>query len=161
MNDRLASMRRCHPDSIKASRIAGSLFWAVLIALSVAYIFFAPIKGWTVLPGWIGLGLFILALIWFTWIEPVLSYRMFGFKVTEEELELRSGWLWLSDTIVPMTRVQHVELERGPLLRRFGLAEVKVVTAAKTHVIKALESNEAEELKKQIGELAKVVDHDE
>lgn len=161
MNDRLTSMRRCHPDSIKASRISGFLFSAGLIVLSVAYLIYGASKDWTLIPGWISLGLFIFALIWYTWVVPVLSYKTFGFKVSEEELEIRSGWIWLSDTIVPMTRVQHVELERGPLLRQYGLAEVKVVTAAKTHVIMALESDEAERLKQQIGELAKVVDHDE
>ncbi|MGM1049331.1 MAG: PH domain-containing protein [Bacillota bacterium] len=161
MNDRLASMHRCHPDSIKAERIAGFLFNAVLIAISIAYIIIASLKDWTLIPGWIAIGLFIFTLVWYTWVTPVLSYRTFGFKVSEEELELRSGWIWLTDTIVPMTRVQHVELERGPLLRKYGLAEVKVVTAAKTHVIMALESDEAERLKQQIGELAKVVEHDE
>lgn len=161
MNDRLASMRRCHPDSVKAARIAGFMFNAVFIAISIAYLIVAVFKDWTLLPGWIGLGIFIFTLVWYTWIGPGLIYRTFGFKVSEEELEIRSGWIWLTDIVVPMTRVQHVELERGPLLRRYGLAEVKVVTAAKTHVIMALESDEAEGLKLQIGEFAKVVEHDE
>lgn len=161
MNERLASMRRCHPDSVKASRIAGLAFNAVLLAIDIAYLIIATINDWTLIPGWTLLGLFIITLIWFTWLLPGLSFRTFGFKVSEEELEIRSGWIWLSDIIVPMTRVQHVELERGPLLRKYGLAEVKVVTAAKTHVIMALESDEAERLKQQIGELAKVVEHDE
>ncbi|WP_422660013.1 PH domain-containing protein [Paenibacillus sp. EC2-1] len=161
MNERLASMRRCHTDSVKASRFTGLAFSAILLAIDIAYIVIAAMNDWTLIPGWIGIGLFLVTLVWFTWILPELSYRTFGFKVSEEELEIRSGFIWLSDIVVPMTRVQHVELERGPLLRKYGLAEVKVVTAAKTHIIMALASDEAEQLKQQIGELAKVVEYDE
>lgn len=161
MNERLASMRQCHTDSVKASRFTGLAFSAILLAIDIAYIVIAIINDWTLIPGWIGIGLFLVTLVWFTWILPALSYRTFGFKVSEEELEIRSGFIWLSDIVVPMTRVQHVELERGPLLRKYGLAEVKVVTAAKTHIIMALASDEAEQLKQQIGELAKVVEYDE
>ncbi|NMO95125.1 PH domain-containing protein [Paenibacillus lemnae] len=161
MEERLRDMRRCHPDYVKVSRISGIIGGVTLMTAAAAYLLLAQSKGWTLIPGWAALALFIIAFIWFTCIEPGLTYRTFGFKVSPEQLELASGYIWLSDTVVPMTRVQHVELESGPLLRRYGLAEVKVVTAAKTHVIKALEKTEAEQLKFRIGELAKVVDHDE
>ena len=160
MDNRLDAMRRCHPDSVTISRITGFITDGVILLAAAAYLIMAAIFGWTLIPGWITIGLLILG-AWFTWAVPSFTYKQFGFKVSEEELELRSGWIWLSDTLVPMTRVQHVELERGPLLRKYGLAKVKVVTAATTHVIQALKLEEAEELKKQIGELAKVVDHDE
>lgn len=161
MNHRLRGMHQCHPDIIQVSRISSLIGNAVLIALAAVYLIVAAYKDWTFLPGWIALGLFALSLIWYTWFAPGLFYRTFGFKVSDEELELRSGWIWLNDTVIPMTRIQHVELESGPMLRKYGLAEVKVVTAAKTHVIKALKLEEAEKLKQQIGELAKVVEHDE
>ncbi len=160
MDHRMDTMRRCHPDSVTISRLTGFIMDGVILLASIAYLVMAGIFGWTQLPGWIAIGL-LVAGAWFTWSVPAFTYKQFGFRVSEEELELRSGWIWLSDTLVPMTRVQHVELERGPLLRKYGLAKVKVVTAATTHVIQALELEEAEALKKQIGELAKVVDHDE
>ena len=146
MDNRLDAMRRCHPDSVTISRITGFITDGVILLAAAAYLIIAAIFGWTLIPGWITIGLLVLG-AWFTWAVPSFTYKQFGFKVSEEELELRSGWIWLSDTLVPMTRVQHVELERGPLLRKYGLAKVKVVTAATTHVIQALKLEDAEELK--------------
>lgn len=160
MLNRLDNMRRCHPDYVKTSRIAGLIGEGVILLAALAYLIIASRVGWTLIPGWIVLGLWIPS-VWFTWYIPSFTYKHFGFKVTDEQLELRSGWIWLSDTLVPMTRIQHVELESGPLLRKYELAKIKVVTAATTHVIEALNLEEAEELKQRIGELAKVVDTDE
>ncbi|WP_237100240.1 PH domain-containing protein [Paenibacillus azoreducens] len=161
MNQRLDSMRRCHPDSVKVFRYSGFMTGLFLIGISILYLLIAKWKHWIFMPGWIAIGLSVLLLIWLTCFSPGISYRMFGFRVSEEELEIRSGWIWYTDIIVPMTRVQHVELERGPLLRKYNLAQVKVVTAATSHIIKALPLHEAEDLKRQIGDLAKVVEHDE
>ncbi|MUG67178.1 PH domain-containing protein [Paenibacillus campinasensis] len=160
MHHRLEHMNRCHPDYVTTSRIAGLIGEGVIMLAAVAYLIIASRIGWTLIPGWIVLGLSLPSL-WFTWYIPSFTYKHFGFMVTDEQLELRSGWLWLSDTLVPMTRIQHVELESGPLLRKYGLAKIKVVTAATTHVIEALKLEEAEALKKRIGELAKVVEYDE
>ena len=135
--------------------------YGVLLAISIGYLIVANLNNWTSIPGWIVLGLLLATWIWYCWYEPVFAYNHFGFIMNEEDLEIRSGWLWLKDTVVPMTRIQHVELERGPLLRKYNLAKIKVVTAATSHEVTVLELSEAESLKKRIGELAKVVDHDE
>ena len=42
---------------------------------------------------------------------------------------MRRGVFWRSETLVPRSRVQHIDLNRGPLDRRFGLATLKVYTA--------------------------------
>jgi hypothetical protein len=60
-----------------------------------------------------------------------------------------------------MVRVQHVELESGPLMRKYDLASVSIVTAATTHRISGLKQPEAQQLKRRIGILAKVDDQDE
>ena len=161
MNERTEPMQRCHPDSVRASRIAGCITNLILIGIAVLYLFLANWKDWTLIPGWIGIGIFSLTFIWYSWVSPELSYRRFAYQVREEELEVHSGWLVRTETLVPMTRVQHVELERGPLLRRYNLAQVKIVTAATSHLIHALKLEEAQQLKEQIGQLARVVEHEE
>ena len=42
---------------------------------------------------------------------------------------VRRGRIWQWDTRVPMGRVQHIDLKRGPLERAFGLASLVVHTA--------------------------------
>lgn len=44
-------------------------------------------------------------------------------------LRIRRGVAWRSETLVPRSRVQHTDLNRGPLDRRLGLATLKVYTA--------------------------------
>jgi Bacterial membrane flanked domain. len=55
-----------------------------------------------------------------------------------------------------MVRVQHVDLEQGPILKKYRLATVRVHTAATPHAIPALEGEEADRLRSTIAQLAKV-----
>ncbi|WP_236417609.1 PH domain-containing protein [Paenibacillus sp. JJ-223] len=153
--------RRLHPKAKQATALTALMVNGLLILLAVGYLIVAWFRDWVEWPGWLGTGVFMISLIWYTWILPGLRYRHFSFRVADDEVEIHSGWLWHTDTIVPMTRVQQVELESGPLLRKYGLAKVSIVTAAATLHIAGLERAEAEQLKRNIGHLAKVEDHDE
>jgi hypothetical protein len=44
-------------------------------------------------------------------------------------LRVRRGWLWRTELLVPRSRVQHLDIERGPIERRFNLATLVVHTA--------------------------------
>ena len=44
-------------------------------------------------------------------------------------LHVRHGVFWRSEVLVPRSRVQHLDIERGPLERHFGLATLVVHTA--------------------------------
>lgn len=59
-----------------------------------------------------------------------------------------------------MIRVQHVDTNQGPILKKYGLATVEISTAATIHKIPALELAEAEELRYYIGKLTRVADED-
>ena len=47
-------------------------------------------------------------------------------------LQVVRGWLFHTDTIVPLVRVQHIDVTRGPLDKLFGTATLVVHTAG-TH----------------------------
>ncbi|MBB6066212.1 PH domain-containing protein [Pseudoxanthomonas broegbernensis] len=59
----------------------------------------------------------------------VVRHRRIGWKLDEDGFATRRGGLWRSETLVPVSRVQHLDLERGPLERRLGLATLVVHTA--------------------------------
>lgn len=60
----------------------------------------------------------------------VLRHRRIGWKLDDDgSLATRRGGVWRTDTLVPVSRVQHLDLERGPLERRLGLATLVVHTA--------------------------------
>ena len=59
----------------------------------------------------------------------ILRHRRIGWKLDGDGFATRRGGLWRSETLVPVSRVQHLDLERGPLERRLGLATLVVHTA--------------------------------
>lgn len=152
---------RRHPDAVKLSRISGAIFNGTGIILSLLYLLIAKIFGFTYIPGWIALAVFCMLFILFTWLLPTLSYRRFAYEVFEQEIEIQSGIFFIHNVLVPMIRVQHVEMESGPFMRKYGLAAVTVVTAASRHKISGLKSEDARRLQSQIAILARVKDDDD
>jgi len=56
-------------------------------------------------------------------------YRLIFWRLDNQALGVRRGYLWHSESRVPVSRVQHLDLRRGPLQRVFGLANLVVHTA--------------------------------
>ncbi|TKR30438.1 hypothetical protein FCE95_09955 [Luteimonas gilva] len=57
------------------------------------------------------------------------QYRYTRWKLDADGFALRRGNLWRSETRVPASRVQHLDLKHGPLERRYKLATLVVHTA--------------------------------
>jgi membrane protein YdbS with pleckstrin-like domain len=62
------------------------------------------------------------------WLGHV-RWRRTRWKLDEIGLHLRRGLLWHVEVLVPRSRVQHLDVERGPLERQFALATLVVHTA--------------------------------
>lgn len=63
-------------------------------------------------------------------VMPRWRYRVHRWEVTSTAVYTRSGWLVQERRIAPVSRVQTVDTERGPLEQLFGLANVTVTTAS-------------------------------
>ena len=72
-------------------------------------------------------GLFGLLLLAF--VVPPLAYARWRYAYLGDLLLLRNGILFVEERAVPVKRMQHVDLVRGPLERLFGLATLVVFTA--------------------------------
>ena len=111
------------------------------------------------LPGggaWMLLPLTVLAVA--AGVVPELRWRRWRYEVRDEEIDLLHGTVWLTRTLVPMLRVQHVDTTRGPLDQLLGLATVVVHTAAGTTTIPALDEYDAGMLRDRIAALARTAD---
>jgi membrane protein YdbS with pleckstrin-like domain len=64
---------------------------------------------------------------------PLLRWRKWRYEVRDEEIDLLRGALVVRRTLIPMTRVQHVDTQRTPLSDLFDLRSVTVHTAAGSH----------------------------
>ena len=60
------------------------------------------------------------------------AWRAWGYQVDEKVLIIRSGVWWKTIKLLPLNRLQHADIQIGPIQRRFGLASLIVHTAG-TH----------------------------
>jgi uncharacterized protein len=89
---------------------------------------------------------------------PILRWRRWRYEVRDEEIDLLRGALVVRRTLIPMTRVQHVDTQRTPVSDLFGLRSVTVHTAAGSHSVPALHPGEAAAIRDRIALLAREPD---
>lgn len=65
-------------------------------------------------------------------IVPLKRYNARGYDLGEDRLRVVRGLLFRKDTVVPFSRVQHIDVEQDPLERMFGLGHLVLHTAG-TH----------------------------
>ncbi|WP_231477099.1 PH domain-containing protein [Microbacterium sp. MRS-1] len=113
--------------------IAAALVGALLLRL-----------GWV----WIPAGVVTVVTVWTLVILPRQA-RAYGYQLREDDLVFRRGILWQRMVAVPYGRMQLVDITHGPLDRVFGIAQLKLVTAAATTgvVIPGLQQSAAELLR--------------
>ncbi|MBF4463148.1 MULTISPECIES: PH domain-containing protein [unclassified Rathayibacter] len=82
--------------------------------------------------------------------------RAYGYQLREDDLLFRRGIMFQRFVSVPYGRMQLIDVNRGPLARALGLAELRFVTAAAaTGVsIPGLVEGDAEELRDRLVALA-------
>ena len=90
-----------------------------------------------------------------TILYPRIRYARWRYEVTEDEIDIEEGLFFISRTIIPIVRVQYSDTSQGPILRRFGLASVSIVTAGGEKSIPGLVMEEADALRDRIAALAK------
>ena len=74
-------------------------------------------------------------------------------RLDDDGFSLRRGRLWRSETRVPASRVQHLDLKRGPLQRRYALATLVIHTAGTRHsavAVGGLDEDDAERLRDRL-----------
>ena len=86
---------------------------------------------------------------------PLLRWRRWRYEVRDEELDLLRGAVVVTRTLIPMTRVQHVDTRRTLIGDLFDLRSVAVHTAAGSNDIPALRPGEAAAIRDRIALLAR------
>jgi membrane protein YdbS with pleckstrin-like domain len=86
---------------------------------------------------------------------PALRYRRWRWDVRPDVIDIQHGTFTVRRTLVPLERVQHVDIKRGVIEQQFNLATVEVHTAAGSHTIPYLADFDASELQDRIASLAR------
>jgi membrane protein YdbS with pleckstrin-like domain len=63
-------------------------------------------------------------------IRPWFKHRVYRWEITADAAFTRTGWLSQTWTLVPISRIQTVDVTRGVLQQLFGLSTVAVLTAS-------------------------------
>lgn len=61
---------------------------------------------------------------------PLWRYHVHRWEATPTAVYTQTGWLNQERRIAPVSRIQTVDLTRGPIAQLFGLASVRVTTAS-------------------------------
>ncbi|MFC5570278.1 PH domain-containing protein [Lysobacter yangpyeongensis] len=94
--------------------------------------------------------LFAIAGLWL----GLRQFRHVAWRLDDDGLAIRRGRMFQRETRVPLTRVQHLDLRRGPLQRRRRLATLAVHTAGTRHsavTLAHLDAADAERLRDILG----------
>lgn len=125
----------------------------MLLVLTVPLLIALPLLDW---PGWltavtIATGVLCLA---YTVAVPVLRFRIHRWEVTDQAVYTRTGWLVREWRIAPISRVQTVDTEHGPLQQLLRLATVTVTTASARGAVEiaGLDADAAAELARDLTE---------
>ncbi|MCU1497842.1 MAG: rane-flanked domain protein [Acidimicrobiales bacterium] len=83
---------------------------------------------------------------------PNATYRRWRYAVTDDGVELRHGLLVRHESSIPHFRVQHIDIEHGPIERWRGLVKLTISTAspASDAVLPGIEPDRAEQLRARI-----------
>lgn len=75
-----------------------------------------------------------LRIFLFFWLPPK-RYAAWGYRLTDQVFETRYGIFTKMSQMVPLARLQHVDLQRGLIERRLGLASLVLYTAGTLHSV--------------------------
>ena len=139
------------PRVIKLWRIHSAIASAVrlfLAAIGVVFLGLGQIVPWKwLIAAWSALA--VLRLYYLVWHQQRI-YRGWGYRLDGKVLEIRHGIWFRQLQLLPLARLQHVDLHNGPIERSLGLASLLFHTAG-THeatlVIPGLDANEAVKLR--------------
>jgi len=102
--------------------------------------------------GSVAVAVILLGVAFVVW-HPRARHRRFRFAVDDRFLYVRDGVLVHREKVIPVSRMQHVDIQRGPLERLLGLASLSVHTAggaAATFRLPGLAPSRGEELRSRI-----------
>lgn len=126
----LITFQPLDPRAVKLWRVATQIAVAVfmlpsLIAVVVSS-YFQPKAAVLMIAGW---GFLTSLWLWFSLWHPPRRYQSWGYRIDDRVLETRSGKLFQTTRLLPLNRLQHVDLQQGPLERFYGLARLELHTA--------------------------------
>ncbi|MFL6100037.1 MAG: PH domain-containing protein [Actinomycetales bacterium] len=116
--------QRVSPRLAAARRLALSVQMLVLVAIPIVLVVLG-VPAWALVAVPVLLGFFA----WAWWVVG-RQVGAIGYAEREDDLLVRRGILIRALVVVPYGRMQYVDVQAGPIDRRFGIARVQLHTAS-------------------------------
>ena len=121
------TFKNVHPNYLKVIIINTFLIFTLILT---GLIIFINLKLGELIHGYVwivylGYGLCLLTVVTFL----VIGFSRRKYAMREKDITYKSGVLFKKMTTVPFSRIQHVEIDQGPVSRLFSLASLSVFTA--------------------------------
>ena len=147
-----------NPPSRKAPLVwgLGALIpWALLALAQLVWFVVAHRSWWLHVTAAVVTAVCVLV---FVVVVPLWRFRVHRWDVSADAVYTRSGWLVQERRIAPISRVQTVDTERGPLDLLFCLANVTVTTASSAGAVRivALDVDVADRVVAQLTDIAAI-----
>lgn len=143
-----------HARAVLLWRLTGA-GWSLALLVTAAAALFLPGSpvAWPgpILAAWAAVAALLVGVL------PPIRYRAWGYRLRAGDLVVRRGVVWRIITVVPYSKIQHVDTQRGPIERLLGLAAVVVHTAASRGgavAIRGLAEDDAEDLRDRLAALS-------
>ncbi|GAY72186.1 PH domain-containing protein [Lentilactobacillus kosonis] len=151
------------PNKIKTVwKVSAFLTFIVTAGIFIAAFFIGSYSNWNwlIYASYAVLALGVVMLIVRLALIPY-RYTFFKYLLTDDAVQIQSGFIFRKLISVPIARVQDVKISQGPVLRSQKLQSVNITTASTDHDIDGLEPDTAEQLRIQIMQRAmKEVEND-
>lgn len=141
--------QRVSPKYVTVELVSSIIGGLIACAVSIPFILAEAWWGYLVLAAAVVFALLLVIL------APRRA-RAIGYQLRDDDLLFRRGIMFQRFVAVPYGRMQLIDINRGPLARMLGLADLKFVTAAAATgvTLPGLASDDADELRDRLVSLA-------
>lgn len=143
---------RMSKQGMNVERIATLIPVIILLIIAIS-MFLLSTYWWLWMSHWystIPLGIAVVLAIYGMVIKPYYMYQNFRYEIQDDEINVKSGIFMIEETMIPMSRIQNVDLYEGFIMRKFELANITLSTAGGNRMIQYLNKDKANSIKHAI-----------
>lgn len=99
--------------------------------------------------------LLVIYLILYTFLFPFIEYKQWKYSISKDKIELIHGIIIRKHIIIPINRLQFLDVNQGPIHRMYQLSTIRLNTAGGLHEIPALTNEEAKNISENLASVVK------
>lgn len=157
---------RINKNAVKAWLIGRFIGWSIFIAIYCVgvYLFLLPKFSNSIGLKYVTTVITIIIAVNAgikTFVFPFWEYKFWRYGIFDDKVETIQGVIIKKKLIIPISRVQNIKIEQGPIQRIFAIVTIKIVTAGGHHEIPAITSIEADRITDNLKNVVEIGEKDE